>query len=106
MKKTILFLCIIMLSGCANTNPVAEKEDLKQDNKNIECNIDSDCVAIGENGDCNAGCYNNEYYFGNNDTSKNNSDKINTQNSTITSCATLAPKTCKCENKICIGDKY
>ena len=51
------------------------------------CEIDSDCIVFGEDGDCNCGCY--------------NKDALPT--STGGACFCAAPTSCECLNKTCEG---
>ncbi len=43
------------------------------------CEVDSDCVVFGKDGDCNCGCFNNEYQW----------EKEG-------NCFCAAPKSCQC----------
>lgn len=51
------------------------------------CEIDSDCIVFGEDGDCNCGCYNKEAL----------------PTSTGGECFCAAPISCKCINNTCEG---
>jgi hypothetical protein len=50
------------------------------------CEVDSDCLVFGEDGDCNCGCFNRNYQW----------EKEG-------SCFCAAPKSCKCVNGRCEG---
>jgi len=54
---------------------------------NKECEIDSDCVVFGEDGDCNCGCYNKDFLPQN----------------TGGECFCAAPTSCECVDGECQG---
>ena len=55
-------------------------------NGSKECTTDSDCVVVGEDGDCACGCYN-----------------VDSDPAIETGCFCAAPKSCKCVDNVCTG---
>ena len=70
---------------CKAPNGDVFTEEISEESK--YCEIDSDCIVFGEDGDCNCGCY--------------NKDALPT--STGGACFCAAPTSCECVENLCEG---
>ena len=88
MSKTIIAIIIIIIVGGSGywiyQSISAPQGITEAEAKN--CEVDTDCVVFGEDGDCNCGCFNKNYQW------KKEGD-----------CFCAAPKSCKCVNGKCEG---
>jgi hypothetical protein len=83
------FFLVLILSSMKDVLPTTEGEADESDEVSAgnECVIDSDCIAIGQQGDCNCGCYG-----------------INEEiPETKPGCKCAAPISCECINGYCMG---
>jgi len=111
MKTKIIVIIILIIVGILltiqllNEEPVACTEDARlcPDGTGVGrippdcefeacpvskiCEIDSDCIVFGEDGDCNCGCYNQEAL----------------PTSTGGDCFCAAPISCECVSNLCEG---
>jgi len=88
MSKTLIVIIavvIIVIIGYWIYQSISAPEEITEaEAKN--CENDSDCVVFGENGDCNCGCFNENYQW------EKEGD-----------CFCAAPTSCKCVNGKCEG---
>ncbi|MBZ9577871.1 hypothetical protein KJA13_02435 [Patescibacteria group bacterium] len=88
MSKTliaIITIVVIIIVGYWIYQSISAPQGITEaEAKN--CEVDSDCVVFGEDGDCNCGCFNKNYQW------EKEGD-----------CFCAAPKSCKCVNGKCEG---
>ena len=88
MGKIIIPIVIIIILGVFGywfyQSVSAPQEITESEAKN--CEVDSDCLVFGKDGDCNCGCFNKNYQW------EKGGD-----------CFCAAPKACKCVNGKCEG---
>jgi len=88
MSKTliaIIAIVVIVIVGYWIYQLISASQEITEaEAKN--CEVNSDCVVFGEDGDCNCGCFNKNYQW------KKEGD-----------CFCAAPKSCKCVNGKCEG---
>lgn len=83
LKIAIIVVAVILIAGYG----ISLLTPASQDAVEIEpksCEIDSDCVVFGEDGDCNCGCFNKDYKW------EKQGD-----------CFCAAPEACKCVDGTC-----
>jgi len=80
---------VLILSSMKDILPIKEGEadESGEVQTGSECVIDSDCIAVGKQGDCNCGCY-------------GINEKIP---ETKPGCKCAAPISCECINGYCTG---
>ena len=93
MKKRKLYLIfgiIVVLAIVAVlflVSKLGNDSNTSEINSGTECISDSDCVIVGQEGDCGCGCY----------------GKDNVPISTETGCYCAVPTSCQCANGYCEG---
>jgi hypothetical protein len=85
MKKIIIFIIIVIVVvvGYFIFKSILSPEKTNKEGAN-SCEVDSDCVIFGQDGDCNCGCFNKNYDW-----------------SAGGKCFCAAPRACECVEGTC-----